>query len=558
MKSILSIAAFICVGAAFSQVYSPNSSTGILTGSAQHYGVAWGDIDGDGDDDLYISIGGGNVANQLYRNNGNGTFTHLSGDPASTDAGNSRSASFGDVDEDGDLDLYVCNTSNDALFINNGSGAFTKVTSGPIATNNTDSRSATWGDYDNDGDLDIFVASFGQNNKVYINNGSGTFTAMSSGSIVSDGGNSTLMSLSDMDKDGDLDCYVVNTNTSVNFLYENVGGTFNRITSHTLLTQSRTTTSCAWGDPDNDLDNDLHVQNLSGQNNELYLNNGGLNFSQASGPIVSTSNPTDAGTWIDIDHDKDQDFYEVNKDGQANTLFTNASATFTNTALSPLTGVSLYTLGAGWNDFDMDGDLDVIMSVWNGSNVFYEASGVNGNWIRIKTSGTTSNKLGIGAKVYLKSGGTWQYREVESLHAYHSQNGYWQHFGLGSDNSIDSCRIEWPSGTICHYSGLSPNGWFTLDENCNVTSIEHISKKAKQNLYAFQRGGELVISGFEGKGSATVQLTDVAGRVALRAETNFINGNGTLRSLGRLSGGIYVVSVTDGIHTASVKFLLHR
>src|SRR5947207_853280 len=107
-----------------------------------------------------------------------------------TDAGNSHGMAWGDYDGDGYVDLFVANASglNNFLYHNNGDGTFTKITTGSIVNDSGNSTSCAWGDYDNDGHLDLFVANAFESNFLYHNNGDGTFTKITSGAIVSDGG----------------------------------------------------------------------------------------------------------------------------------------------------------------------------------------------------------------------------------------------------------------------------------------------------------------------------------------------------------------------------------
>ena len=165
---------------------------------------------------------------------------------------------------------------NNDLFLNN-NGSFTKIISGAIVNDGGNSTGCSWGDYDNDGYLDLFVANFGQNNCLYNNNGDGTFSKVTSGIHVNDGGDSRGGSWGDYDNDGYLDLFVVNGNGQNNCLYHNNGdGTFTKITSEIVAQEGGNGTSGVFADYDNDGDLDLFVTNAD-QSNFFYLNNGNSN-----------------------------------------------------------------------------------------------------------------------------------------------------------------------------------------------------------------------------------------------------------------------------------------
>jgi len=185
-------------------------------------GVNWVDIDNDGDLDLYIPNESGAV-NYMYKNNGGGYFTSVTGIPPTTSGGASWSSSWGDYDNDGDLDLFVANNENQKnfLFKNEGDFNFTRILNDPIVNENGYYASSGWGDYDNDGDLDMFVTqAYGPPNTpllnhLYKNNlvetGNPVFEKITDGEIVNDAGYSFGFAWADWDADGDLDLFAART-----------------------------------------------------------------------------------------------------------------------------------------------------------------------------------------------------------------------------------------------------------------------------------------------------------------------------------------------------------
>ena len=207
---------------------------------------SWADYDNDGDLDVFVSnlnFSAGSAVNRLYINQGKGYFTSTSsGAVILKDVANTAGASWGDYDNDGNLDLYVVNfQSINQLFHNKGDGTFEKIIIDPPEAAGGNSVGSTWGDFDNDGDLDLFVTcdrgfpnetspSFRQN-LLFLNEGNGQFTRITSGDIITDGGHTCTAA--DYDNDGDLDILIVNGSLGppyVNYLYSNNGNTNNWIT----------------------------------------------------------------------------------------------------------------------------------------------------------------------------------------------------------------------------------------------------------------------------------------------------------------------------------------
>ena len=207
-------------------------------------GVTWGDYDSDGRIDLFVAnaaLSGVQRFNRLYRNLGEGVFQPVTGPGPGGGGRNLIFGSWADYDNDGDLDLFVANggweqVRTNFLYRNNGDGMFTKIPDGDIASDQYGSVYGAWGDYDNDGFLDLFVSHSSParpspgyeptvKNSLYHNNGEGTFTKITSGSLVSDLGCSLGCAWGDYDNDGFLDFFVTNFGSRVNDLFHNNGNT---------------------------------------------------------------------------------------------------------------------------------------------------------------------------------------------------------------------------------------------------------------------------------------------------------------------------------------------
>ncbi|HEY3250489.1 MAG TPA: CRTAC1 family protein, partial [Ignavibacteria bacterium] len=203
-----------------------------LTDSASTLTIATADYDNDGDMDVFCGsqtiIPPNNVSGLLYRNNGNGTFTDVTNASGLITLYYSWGSDWGDFDNDGDMDLYLANSNAmNQLFKNNGSGTFSDVTAQYGVGDLTQSFSCGWFDYDNDADLDLYVANASTGvDKLYRNDGS-TFTDVAAASGTNDTRHSACISLGDFNNDGWVDIYLVN-NGSENRLYKNNGGNNNK------------------------------------------------------------------------------------------------------------------------------------------------------------------------------------------------------------------------------------------------------------------------------------------------------------------------------------------
>lgn len=242
--------------------------------------ASWGDYDSDSKLDLYVTNSDGNRKNFLYKGNGDGTFTKITAGTPANDAFISRSVNWTDYDNDGDADLFVSNESNqnENLYRNNGDGSFTKITADALVNDGGKTMSSSWGDYDNDGDFDVFLANDQGNDALFRNEGNDTFVEVTGDPVVTSGGNSFGSQWADIDNDADLDLFVTNAfwgGPWRNFLFRNNGdGTFTRDTTEVCTKDQGWSYGCAFGDFDRDGDLDLGVANCynAAQTDYLYEN----------------------------------------------------------------------------------------------------------------------------------------------------------------------------------------------------------------------------------------------------------------------------------------------
>ncbi len=252
---------------------SPIVDKGIYSHSA-----AWGDYNKDGHLDLVVSDFHATHFNFLFKGDGEGGFIEDNSSVVSQSATSAVGLAWADYDNDGDLDLFIANTNNEnnQLFRND-VGIFTELTTGPVVSDGGSSVGGVWGDFDNDGDLDLFVTNSSDNeaNMFYENDGDGTFSKITSGAIVLEFSNSHGATWIDYDNDGDLDLLVVNNQDKVNSLYSNNGDkTFTSVTN-AITEETNNSYGAAWSDFDNDGDYDLFIANINNEFNDFFINEKG-------------------------------------------------------------------------------------------------------------------------------------------------------------------------------------------------------------------------------------------------------------------------------------------
>src|SRR5262245_15700660 len=337
------------------------------------YSNAWGDYDNDGDLDLAVSLGTGEV--RLYRND-QGVLTSVGGQVGMPQAGSYelRGLSWGDYDNDGDIDLLGGATLTDKLtkVLRNDGGKFTDVAAEiGLTIPGRSARQTNWIDYDNDGDLDVYSSDRQGDNKLFRNDG-GRFTHVFVGVGPTDPRPTVGACWLDIDNDGDLDLFLANQSGATDAMWRNDGTSFTDVAPALGMTGPKRTpdegcVGCAVADYDNDGDLDIFEPNYG--HNLLYRNNGNGTFTEVGRQLgVGVENHAVSADWGDIDNDGDLDLFvasyegPVGKQTPVNALFRNDGAKgFVNTitTASPLNRADH---GVQFVDYDNDGAIDLSLT----------------------------------------------------------------------------------------------------------------------------------------------------------------------------------------------------
>ncbi len=446
-------------------------------------GATVGDYNNDGWPDLLVTCFGGVV---LYRNDGDGTFTDVTKAAGlSTDAGWATGAAFGDYDGDGNSDLFVSHYvdldlkdlptfgskltctyhtipvqcgprglqgSSDALYRNNGDGTFTDVAqkAGVSDPQKFFGLTAVWSDLNDDGHLDLLVANDGEQNYLYRNNGNGTFTDVASPSGLA------------FNQDGSEQA--------------NMG-----IALGDTLHIGRFT---------------IAITHFSDEYTELYRNDGGLNFTDvayASGIARSTQPFVGWGdAFVDVDNDGWPDFLMVNghvypqvDTGDVGTQYREPKLLFLNQRngtfrdVSKLAGPALevpqVSRGMAVGDLFNDGHVEaVIENLEGGPMVLRPEGSARARWIGFELAGAATNRLALNTRVRVTAGDLVQVDEARSGGSYLSQSDLRLHFGLGEHATVDKVEIMWPGGKTETLTHLASDYIYSVLQGQGVVPHERI------------------------------------------------------------------------------------
>ena len=461
--------------------------------------------------------------NRLYHQKPDGTFEDVTEKAGLQGVGYGMGVAVGDYDNDGFEDLYVTAYGGNKLYHNNGDGTFTDVTQKAGVGGSGWSTSAAWVDLDADGFLDLVVLRYvewdfddvwcGEHKPgfraychpdffkpisplVYHNNGDGTFTEVAAKLGLARPGKGLGVAIADYDRDGHIDLFVAN-DSMVEFLYHNKGnGTFEEVgllSEVAVDVDGRTYAGMGvdFADYNNDGWPDIVVTDLANQRYALYKNNSDGSFSYSSTSSgISRMTLTHSGwgvRFFDYDNDgwkdlliaqgHDLDTIEMTSPGlryrEPLLLARNTGKEFVDVsaASGEVFRQSWVARGMAIGDLDNDGRLDAVVTTNDGpAYVLHNETATANHWILLKLVGHKSNRDGIGAAVKIATANGPQFATVSTASSYLSSSDKRVHFGLGKESVIREIEIRWPSGIVQKLKDVKADQILQVDEPVSAAS----------------------------------------------------------------------------------------
>jgi hypothetical protein len=447
--------------------------------------ASWGDYDNDGDLDLYVGryldprddipttfYARNGLPNQLYRNNGNGTFTNVTETAGVGETGLCLGTVWGDYDDDGYLDLYVVNDfGRKTLYHNNRNGTFTDVT---VKTNTLAygaGMSASMGDYDNDGKLDIYVANIRSEHAWYAEWPTVArymVNCWKQGVWKSD----MPLYFEVFRQSGFGFVEVFQQMASGNTLLRNKGdGTFDDVT----WAASANPPGWFWGSGFADFDND-GWQDIYSANGWVYNDRGTEIELDFLNNVVSKQDVYKTGLFFDPKHFGRTSWHGWERNRH---LRNNGDGTFSEIGRAAGTDLVLNSRGIAVADFWNRGALDIAVAASTGRHALLRNEvAPRRTWLGVETIGTKSNRDGVGARVTIRADGKLQTREVVLGDGYGAQNSLRLYFGLNNARSIDEMTVRWPrSGIVQTFRNIPANRIVQVIEGDDTLVEKHYPER---------------------------------------------------------------------------------
>ncbi len=493
--------------------------------------VIWIDYDNDGDKDLFVTAIEG--VNEFYRNDGGMNFTNISSTIGffQTDLF-TYGTSFGDIDNDGDLDAFISNrTSTEQnqrnYLYRNDEGTFVDITQSsgiPIEDEEGNENSqlsfcTMFFDYNKDGFQDIYLANDKTDNinRLYKNLGNGTFEDVSVASGSGIAVNAMTTTLGDYNNDGWFDIYITNTQSSQagngNVLLKNNGdGTFTNVAEETGTTFN----SLAWGAVFLDADNDTLL--------DLYVSGG---YDGSIGSFLSAA----------FYHQQNDETFVIPQ----NIGFENDTRKSFSNAIG---------------DINNDGKPDIIVCNDTENNFLWENKTTNtNNWLKVKLEGVTTNRDGIGNTIEIFINGRSQYRYTLAGEGYISQNSYHEFFGLGEATEVDYVKVTWTgTNTEDIIYDVNANQSITIKEGNGVLTSDDIQTNTLLSLYPNPSNDGVFKLSVNNNKSNTLKVYDLAGRLIFKIKN--LKDKDEF-SLNHCKKGIYLAKVSSGQKSSIIKLVLN-
>lgn len=436
-------------------------------------GAAFFDYNLDGFDDIYVNNNNGQ--NRLYRSDGV-SFTDVGEAAGVSDCYHNLGIFGADLDADALPDIVTFTEDKEVgyTYLNTGFETFVDANIGQFSTTlGYDGYAVTMNDVDHDGDLDVFYGA-----RLYRNDGNMTFT-----DITEEAGLANIRFVcralfGDIDNDGDDDLVINRQNRAVTLLFLNDGtGHFTDISSNSSLGYFPTALGTSFGDVDNDGDLDMYTGAGYSDPNYLFLNDGNGFFTDVTAASGTTCHNYTRGTeFFDVDNDGDLDLVVANENRSAQFFLNDGTGVFTD--VTDMCGINDGRAKAGpavVGDYDGDGDLDVYIARTDYiQNSFFRNETDNGAFITVAPVGVVSNRAGVGTKVYLFPAGQIGnldalvgYREYNVSNGFNGSGPDYVHFGTGTGDLFD-IRTVFPSGVTVDQLGVTPGSRLTVMESGDI------------------------------------------------------------------------------------------